>query len=91
MYLDKFKLTNRIAMVTGAGRGIGLAIAEALCEAGALVVLTDMNATLLGGAVEGLAAKGHRVDSETLDVTDSGAMPKARPAPSPLQAWAARR
>jgi enoyl-[acyl-carrier-protein] reductase (NADH) len=41
MYLDKFKLDGKIAVVTGAARGIGFATAEALAEAGALVVLTD--------------------------------------------------
>ena len=50
MYLDKFKLDDKIAVVTGAARGIGLAIVEALAEAGALVVLTDMNAALLDEA-----------------------------------------
>jgi NAD(P)-dependent dehydrogenase (short-subunit alcohol dehydrogenase family) len=70
MYLDKFKLTDRIAVVTGAARGIGLSAAEALAEAGALVVLTDMNPDLLSGAVEGLKAKGYRVEGEVLDVTD---------------------
>jgi len=73
MYLDKFKLTGKIAVVTGAARGIGLATAEALAEAGALVVLTDMNADLLAKAAETLAVKGFRVDTELVDVTDSGA------------------
>ena len=35
MYLEKFKLDGKIAVVTGAGQGIGLACAEALAEAGA--------------------------------------------------------
>ena len=70
MYLDRFKLDGRIAVVTGAARGIGLAIAEALAEAGAAVVLTDMNGAALARAVEGLSAKGHRAEGEVLDVTD---------------------
>jgi len=80
MYLDKFKLTGRVAVVTGAGRGIGLATAEALAEAGATVVLTDMNPELLSGATKSLAAKGHKVDSEQLDVTDSAAVQNAHDA-----------
>jgi NAD(P)-dependent dehydrogenase (short-subunit alcohol dehydrogenase family) len=34
-YLEKFKLDGRLAVVTGAARGIGLATTEALCQAGA--------------------------------------------------------
>ncbi|MEO8411671.1 MAG: SDR family oxidoreductase [Propionivibrio sp.] len=74
MYLDRFKLDNKIAVVTGAARGIGLAISEALTEAGATVVLTDLDAEVLGSAVAGLAAKGLRVEGEQLDVTDPAAV-----------------
>ena len=70
MYLDKFKLTGKIAVVTGAARGIGLSTVEALAEAGATVVLTDMNPEVLAAATESMKAKGHSVDSEVLDVTD---------------------
>ena len=70
MYLDKFKLTGKIAVVTGAARGIGLSTVEALAEAGANVVLTDMNPEVLAAATESMKAKGHSVDSEVLDVTD---------------------
>lgn len=74
MYLDKFKLTGKIAVVTGAARGIGYAAVEALAEAGATVVLTDMNPVLLDAARSELAAKGHKVDSAVLDVTDARAV-----------------
>jgi NAD(P)-dependent dehydrogenase (short-subunit alcohol dehydrogenase family) len=80
MYLDKFTLTGKIAVVTGAARGIGLAAVEAMAEAGALVVLTDMNAELLAGAVEALSAKGHRVEGELLDVTDRAGVEAVRDA-----------
>ncbi len=67
-----FKLTGRTALVTGGGRGIGLACAEALAEAGARVVIADRDASL---AKEGQAAlRAKQVDAETviMDVTDSG-------------------
>ncbi len=69
MYLQKFSLTGRRALVTGAARGIGAAIAEALAEAGAHVILTD-----LGDAAEATAGalrdKGFDAEARTLDVTD---------------------
>jgi NAD(P)-dependent dehydrogenase (short-subunit alcohol dehydrogenase family) len=72
MYLEMIKLTGRTALVTGGGRGIGLACAEALAEAGARVVIADRDASL---AKEGQAAlHARQFDAETviMDVTDSG-------------------
>ncbi len=43
MFLEKFRIDGKIAVVTGAARGIGLSASEALAEAGAKVVLTDMS------------------------------------------------
>ena len=74
MVLDKFKLDGRVAVVTGAAQGIGFAIAEALAEAGAAVVMTDLNGAVLDEAVADLRSKGHRVDGDVLDVTDVAAI-----------------
>jgi NAD(P)-dependent dehydrogenase (short-subunit alcohol dehydrogenase family) len=71
MYLDRFKLTGRIAVVTGGASGIGLAITEALAEAGGEVVIADLREAEIEAARQGLAAKGHAVDGVVMDVTDS--------------------
>jgi NAD(P)-dependent dehydrogenase (short-subunit alcohol dehydrogenase family) len=71
MYLDRFKLTGRIALVTGGASGIGLSIAEALAEAGAAVTIADLKAADLETAKAQLAAKGYAVEGVVMDVTDS--------------------
>lgn len=71
MYLEKFKLTDRVAVVTGGARGIGLATAEALAEAGARVTITDRDEGALREAAAALAATGHRIATALMDVTDS--------------------
>ncbi len=80
MYLERFKLDGKVAVVTGAARGIGLAIAEALAEAGALVVLTDLDGEQLAKSAKELAGKGYKVDSEVLDVTDVKAVERVQQA-----------
>lgn len=66
-------LAGRLALVTGAGRGIGAAVATALVEQGVRVLATD----LTPGGVEKLAAEhghGDQVTARTLDVTDAAAV-----------------
>ena len=70
MYLEKFNLAGKVAVVTGAGRGIGFAVADALSEAGATVIITDLDGTNAAKARDELAAKGRKVDCEKLDVTN---------------------
>ncbi len=72
MYLEKLRLDGRVAVVTGGGRGIGLAIAEALAEAGARVVIADMDADVAASGQASLLAKGFEVETVTLDVTKPG-------------------
>lgn len=69
MYLDKLKLDGKRAVITGAGRGIGLASAQALSEAGARVVLTDLSEELLASGRAALAAAGYEAETFVLDVT----------------------
>ena len=77
MYLEKFRLDGKVAVVTGAAKGIGFATADALSEAGAHVVLTDMNGDMAEASAKALAAKGRKASSLVLDVTDSRAVETA--------------
>ena len=80
MYLELFSLKGKTAVITGAARGIGFAAADALSEAGATVVITDMNGEAAAQAAGTLGAKGRSVDSETLDVTDPRAVERVHAA-----------
>jgi gluconate 5-dehydrogenase len=70
MSLSLFSLEGRVALVTGAGQGIGLAIAEGLSEAGAHVVLNGRDRGKLERARDTLAAAGRKVSIAPFDVTD---------------------
>lgn len=70
-----FDLTGRSAMVTGAGAagGIGAAVATALAQAGAAVLVTDINGDAAAAVAEGIRAEGGKAESCTLDVGDRDA------------------
>lgn len=77
MYLEKFRLDQRTAFITGGARGIGLATAEALAEAGARVIIADVNAETLAQGTDYLRQKGYAAAAVVLDVTDSAACTRA--------------
>jgi gluconate 5-dehydrogenase len=68
-----FSLDGRVALVTGASRGLGLAMAEALAEVGATVVLNGRDASTLGVVADGLRDRGLKVEALAFDVTDLNA------------------
>ncbi len=70
-------LSGRRALVTGAGQGVGLAIAAALAASGATVLVNDLDADRADAAVEQLAVAGGDVSAAVFDVTDPHAVDAA--------------
>ena len=70
-------LSGKVAWVTGAGSGIGLAAAKALAEAGATVVMSGRRKEVLEPEAEKLRIRGCNVDIEPLDVADKAAVETA--------------
>ncbi|HUT09277.1 MAG TPA: 3-oxoacyl-[acyl-carrier-protein] reductase [Thermoguttaceae bacterium] len=65
-------LTGQVAIVTGAARGLGQAIATTLAAAGAKVACVDVDAEALGDTVSAINAAGGTAEALPGDVTDSG-------------------
>jgi len=74
--MNKIDLAGRAAIVTGAARGIGFAIAERLLQSGAAVSLWDVDREALGKAEHDLAAHG-TVAAQVVDVSDEAAVRRA--------------
>jgi 7-alpha-hydroxysteroid dehydrogenase len=70
LILDRFRLTDRVAVVTAAGKGIGAASAIALAEAGADVVIAARTASDLDSVAENVIAAGRRAEKVVLDLAD---------------------
>src|SRR3989442_10502873 len=66
----KISFENKVALVTGAGSGLGLATAKAFAESGASVVLADWHEKSVRSAAEELAAEGHKTLAIVCDVSD---------------------
>jgi NAD(P)-dependent dehydrogenase (short-subunit alcohol dehydrogenase family) len=72
--LDRFDIKGRSALVTGAASGIGLAYAEAMAEAGAMVTLTDIDGEGAEREAARLQGAGYEVRFDRLDVSDFDAV-----------------
>jgi len=68
-----FSLAGKQALVTGAGSGIGAAIAETFARAGAALIVTDRDLPSARATAERIAAGGGQARAEVLDVTDESA------------------
>ena len=80
MILDRFLLTDQVAVVTGAGRGIGAATAVALAEAGADVVLASRTESQLREVAALVEATGRRALVVAADLSDLDAVAALAPA-----------
>ena len=77
MARDLFSLDGQVALITGSSRGLGYAMAEAVAEAGATVILNGRSADSLAGRVKGLEGRGLKASALAFDVADPAACRKA--------------
>ena len=72
--VSRFRVDGRVALVTGAGRGIGRSVALALAQAGAEVWLVARTQTEIDSAANEIRAAGGRAHAAVCDVTDAAAV-----------------
>jgi 7-alpha-hydroxysteroid dehydrogenase len=76
MLLEQFRVDDRVAVITGASRGIGAASAVALAEAGADVVIAARNAETLAGVARQVEKHGRRAEVVPADLADLDELPR---------------
>ena len=74
MNMNDFSLEGKVALVTGASSGIGLAIAKGLGAAGATIVFNDIKQELVDKGIEAYKADGIDAKGYVCDVTDEDAV-----------------
>jgi gluconate 5-dehydrogenase len=70
---DRFSLAGRVALVTGASRGLGFAMAKALADHGAMVVINARSQASLDEAARRIGGDGRLIETAAFDVSDSQA------------------
>ena len=68
------ELDGKVALVTGAGQGVGQGIAFALAEAGAIIAVSGRTASKLDDTCKQIAERGGRAAAFTCDVKDEASM-----------------
>ena len=69
MYIEQYDLSNRVAVITGGGRNIGLACARALAEAGARIIIAEIDPDVAASGRDELTRAGFESEVLRLDVT----------------------
>ncbi|NPD69443.1 SDR family oxidoreductase [Lichenicola cladoniae] len=77
MYMRKLRLDGRVAVVTGGAGGIGLACVHALAEAGAHVVIADLDMTQAEAGAQAVKEAGGQASVVALDVTRTTSVKEA--------------